>query len=72
MDWIAPSPAPGDGNPVEAWSGENPKSRAQHKTIQLDLVTWEHLRPDVEITSLDLVSTLQKAAPFLVAVRLEP
>ena len=39
---------------------------------QLYLVTWENPRPDVEITSLDFVPAQQAAAPFLVAVALEP
>ena len=55
-----------------AWSGQNSLSKQRGRTIQLFKSTWKNPRPDVEIISLDFVSEMQDAAPFLVAVTGEP
>lgn len=75
LDWHAPVPP---GSPlVIAWEGENPKSRRQRlagrgKKIHLFKSTWENPSPEVEVQTIDLVSRPGAAAPFLVAITVEP
>ncbi|MHC1763227.1 MAG: protein kinase [Verrucomicrobiia bacterium] len=54
--------------PVVAWAGRNRVSVC----VQLFKTTWDNPRPDDEITSLDLVSAMAPAAPFVVAITAEP
>jgi WD40 repeat protein/predicted Ser/Thr protein kinase len=50
-----------------AWTGRNEfKAR-----VQLFLLTWEHLRPDAVIESVDFVAAGTAAAPFMVAMTVE-
>jgi hypothetical protein len=56
---------------VVAWRGENPFSRSQGQTIRLFLTLWKNVEPDVEIESIDYVSSMAEPAPFLVAVTAE-
>jgi len=71
LNWTAHPPPPGEGNPTVAWSRPARPGEIHRGYMALYVVTWENPRPDVEIASLDLVSTRQSAAPFLVAVTLE-
>ena len=71
LDWWA-TPVEGAHEPMVAWSGQNSLSKQRGRTIQLFKSTWKNPRPDVEIISLDFVSEMQDAAPFLVAVTGEP
>jgi hypothetical protein len=41
-------------------------------TTHLLKYTWENPRPEVEITTIDMVSDLIEAGPFLVAVTVDP
>ena len=50
-----------------AWQGTNQTIR-----IRLYHQRWQNPRPDTEISSLDFISSRRRAAPFLVAVTLEP
>jgi hypothetical protein len=63
-----------------AWEGTNPAAtdfRYQFpdvepgKEVRLFVATWENPRPDVEVTSLDLVSRETQSAPFVVAITVE-
>jgi hypothetical protein len=56
---------------VIAWSGTNAASRPQGRTIRLFKSVWENPLPELEVMSIDLVSTKEVGAPFLVAVTAE-
>jgi len=55
-----------------AWTGTNPVADRYHATVRLFLRTYENPHPDVEVVSIDFVSKLTAAAPFLVAMTVEP
>ncbi|MHC1766698.1 MAG: protein kinase [Verrucomicrobiia bacterium] len=54
------------------WDGTNPVARAQGTTRRLYLTAYENPQPDIVVTSLDFVSKMTQAAPFLVALTVEP
>ena len=41
-------------------------------TLQLCRFTWDNPHPEVTIESLDFISKMTRAAPFLVAITTEP
>jgi len=53
------------------WVGSNPACRGLGGWLKLYKTSWENPRPGVEIASIDYVSSLTSAAPFLVAVTAE-
>ncbi len=71
-DW---HPVTGEPPPPEelvvAWRGQNPFSRSQGQTIRLFLTLWKNVEPDLEIESIDYVSSMAEPAPFLVAITAE-
>jgi hypothetical protein len=64
---LSNEPKAGDELTV-AWTGENAVSRQTGRPIRLFLTTWTNLAPDLEIDSLDFVSTLRNPAPFLIGI----
>jgi hypothetical protein len=54
-----------------AWTGENDDSRRGGHPIRLYLTSWTNLIPDMEIESLDLVSSMNQAGVFLLAITAE-
>jgi WD40 repeat protein len=69
----------GVGDPVAevleakvAWTGSNPVADRYKASVRLFVRTYENPRPDVEVVSIDFVSKLTAAAPFLVAMTVEP
>ncbi|HEY5910869.1 MAG TPA: hypothetical protein VJA21_09735 [Verrucomicrobiae bacterium] len=54
-----------------AWKGENGVSTRARAKIRLFRTTWNNLVPDIEIESIDFVSSRTNAAPFLVAITTE-
>lgn len=51
------------------WVGQNAVSRKEGRSLQLFLTSWTNLLPDLEIESIDCVSTRNAlAAPFLIAI----
>lgn len=54
------------------WDGDNPVAKAQGATRRLYLTPYDNPQPDLEVTSLDFVSKGTQAAPFLVAMTVEP
>jgi WD40 repeat protein len=50
---------------VIAWTGANTRNDRQKRLFK---TTWENPQPDVEVKSIDFVSTHEVAAPFLVAI----
>ena len=69
--WVRPG-----GNPLPGaetvWRGSNPATQSMGLTTHLLKYTWENPRPEVEITTIDMVSDLIEAGPFLVAVTVDP
>jgi hypothetical protein len=55
----------------QAWSGSNAATRRAGQKTQLLKYTWKNPLPDVEITSIDFITSLSNSAPFLIAVTLE-
>ena len=71
-DWHSwPSEPPAPKELVEAWKGENAITKRAGSHLRLFVTTWTNLVPDIEIESLELVSTVQTAAPFVLAITLE-
>ena len=54
-----------------AWKGQNALSKSNGRSIRLFLTTWTNTAPDVEITSIDFVSSMAMPAPFLIAISVE-
>jgi hypothetical protein len=54
-----------------AWKGTNKAAKASGQSIWLFSFTWENPKPDKKVVSIDYVSTLTGAAPFVVAMTLE-
>jgi len=76
--WVDPNQLPELESGVLAWSGSNPFVRSQHvldsvgvRTVSLFKSSWENPKPDVEVETLDFVSDVTNAAPFLVAVTVD-
>lgn len=71
-DWhTLPGEPPAPEELIVAWRGENPFSRRQGRTIRLFLTLWKNVAPDLEIESIDYVSSMAEPAPFLVAITAE-
>jgi hypothetical protein len=71
MDWWV---RPEDKLPAEAeevWRGQNPSTRSYGFMTHLINYTWKNPLPEVEITTIDFVSDLIEAGPFLVAITVE-
>lgn len=69
--WNARKPtAPGS---ELAWTGGNPRINQQEPELSLRLYksTFDNPRPDLEIASIDFVSSVSDAAPFFVGLTLE-
>jgi hypothetical protein len=71
-DWHSwPSEPPAPKELTLAWKGENGVSKRGNASIRLFMTTWNNVVPDLEIESLDFVSGMTNAAPFLLAVTVE-
>jgi len=71
MDWWV---RPEGGQLAEAevvWQGSNPATRSMGLTTALSKYTWENPLPEVEISTIDFISDLIEAGPFLVAITVE-
>jgi hypothetical protein len=55
----------------EVWCGSNPSTRHIGSHTHLLKYTWENPRPHDEIRTIDFVSNLTEAWPFLVAITIE-
>ena len=72
LDWVV-EPEAHMPAPVVAWVGQNTYSRNRgNRKIRLFKSTWENPRPHVRVTTIDFVSTMKQAAPFLIAITAEP
>lgn len=54
------------------WQGTNPVAEAEGTTRRLYLTRFDNPRPEIEVTAIDYVSKRTQAAPFMVAMTLEP
>jgi hypothetical protein len=54
-----------------AWKGSNEAAKSGGSSIWLFSLTWKNPKPDKKVVSIDYVSTLTEAAPFVVAMTLE-
>jgi hypothetical protein len=71
-DWhTLPGESPLPKELVVAYKGENPASKSQGQSIRLFLTQWTNVVPDVEIESIDYVSSMAEPAPFVVAISAE-
>jgi len=72
LDWWV-NPAEGHVTKAEeVWYGSNTATRSRGMQTRLIKFNWENPLPDVEITAIDLMSTLTNSAPMLVAITVEP
>lgn len=55
-----------------AWTGTNPLAEACEAMVRIFHRVYENPRPDLKVVSIDFVSKLAPAAPFLVAMTVEP
>jgi hypothetical protein len=70
--WVKENERPLPRELALAWSGTNPEAAANNTSIRLVRWTWDNPLPNVEIRSLDFVSSLTGCPPFLVAITCEP
>jgi hypothetical protein len=69
--WGLPRGSSEDRGAFAAWVGQNPDAAKNGAGICLYKSTRENPRPDVELVSIDFVSSMSFAAPFLVALTVE-
>jgi hypothetical protein len=53
------------------WTGENAVSKRAGRSIRLFMTTWTNIVPDAVIESITFTSSMEKAAPFLVAITVD-
>ena len=70
--WFPPTQPQLTMGAAVAWQDSNPASRQLGMAVRIYKFTWNNLLPDVEIKSIDFESTMEKPAPFLLAITLEP
>ncbi|HVM47166.1 MAG TPA: hypothetical protein VMU04_04020 [Candidatus Acidoferrum sp.] len=71
-DWHSrPGEPPPPKDLTQAWEGQNPASKSAGHSIRLFLTTWTNLAPNLEISSIDYVSSMAGPAPFLIAITAE-
>ncbi len=54
-----------------AWKGSNEAAKAMGKSLWLFSLTWKNPHPEKKVVSLDLVSAMTEAAPFVVTMTRE-
>ena len=72
MDWLVSPEGEHCTEAEEVWSGSNAATRGVGQKTCLTKYNWENPLPDVEITAIDFISSLNNSAPFLVAITIEP
>jgi WD40 repeat protein len=55
-----------------AWTGSNPSAMDAKATLRLYLTSYENPHPEKKVVRVDFVSAMTTAAPFLVAMTVEP
>lgn len=54
------------------WTGTNPVATKYGSTLRLYLSSYDNPQPEVEVSSIDLVSTMARTGLFVVAITVEP
>lgn len=54
------------------WTGSNPNAKDAKATLRLYLTSYKNPHPEKEVVSVDYVEAMALAAPFLVAMTVEP
>jgi hypothetical protein len=70
-DWWTQANEIGQGSAEPVWSGANTTS-PDGPMVSLYMTSWSNPRPDQTIETIDFSSTMENAAPFLVAITLHP
>ena len=73
-DWWFSAAVPGSSHPsgaVVGWMGHNRLADHSNNAIRFFNSTRENPRPDVKLVSIDFISTMSPASPFLVALTVE-
>ncbi len=66
--WFDPVKDPRPSNATVAWSVSNRATRGEHRGVRIYHATFTNPFPDIAIETLDFVSAMTPAAPFLIAV----
>jgi len=70
--WEGPFDIPSTGSSYRvAWTGANALARSTHVVQRLYHTVWDNPRPEMRLTSLDLISRGLTATPFIVAITVE-
>jgi hypothetical protein len=71
LDWWAKPGGVHLSDAVSIWQGSNPATRSMGMITHLMKYTWKNPLPEIEITTIDFVSDLIEAGPFLVAITID-
>ena len=66
-DWMHGTTG-GENAPRPAWSGDINPSPNEDQVVYLHRISWDNPRPDVVVESVDLESTMEDTAPFVLAI----
>jgi eukaryotic-like serine/threonine-protein kinase len=69
--WGLPHAPKEPGGAVAVWAGSNRAAAKSGQSLYLYRSTRENPRPEVELVSIDFVSRMSPASPFLIALTLE-
>ncbi|MCI0746832.1 MAG: serine/threonine-protein kinase [Verrucomicrobia subdivision 3 bacterium] len=69
--WFPPTQPQITMEAAVAWQGTNPASRNMGMALRIYQFQWENPRPDTEVHTIDFVSSMEKPAPFLLAITAE-
>jgi len=67
--WAQEQEAPSSLHTI--WKGDNPTSKRANSYVRLFETTWTNVVPDIELESIDFVSSMSQPAPFLIAITIE-
>ncbi len=71
-DWhVLPKEKPAEDTNALAWSGTNAGANVSIRSVRLFQMKWTNVTPDIQIESIDFISAMGTAAPFLVAITTE-
>jgi len=66
--WTVPGERLNTQKSTLVWIGSNPVVQSRSKSLRMFKSAWENPVPDEEIISLDFLSAMSDAAPFLMAI----
>jgi hypothetical protein len=66
--WTGPHEALTTTRSELVWVGSSPAVQSESKSLRIFKSTWRNSHPDEPIETIDLVSTMSEAAPFLAAL----